>query len=193
MKNFNLCSVTWSPVPVVRAPVTRAKKQIIIESEPSNHTPAICVPITRCKKEGVQTSERSNETVQKTPRTSNMPTLQHFIDAAYQKELKMFHESQKQLSVGDAVMARMRGYLPWPGRIQSIGSNNKTMSCYFYGTYNSGPVGSKNIMPFDFARETIRLVAIRSPNGYVKGVQEMEIEHGVPDAMSCLSEYNSIN
>lgn len=104
----------------------------------------------------------------------------------------MFHESGKQLSVGDAVVVRMRGFLPWPGRVQSIGPNNKTVNCYFFGTHNSGPVGSKNIMTFDGAKETIRLVALRSPKDYVKGVKEMEIERGVPEEMSCLNEFKSL-
>lgn len=105
----------------------------------------------------------------------------------------MFHDSGKQLSVGDAVMARMRGFLPWPALVQSIGSNNKTVTCYFFGTCNSGPVGSKNIIPFGEAREIIRLVALRSPKRYIKGVKEIEIVHGVPPEMSCLNELNSLN
>lgn len=105
----------------------------------------------------------------------------------------MFHESGKQLSVGDAVIARMRGFHPWPGRIQSIMPKSKRINCYFFGTHNTGPVGSKNIMPFDGARETIRLVVLRSPKGYVKGVKEIEIEYGVPEELSCLNEFKSIN
>lgn len=171
-KNLNLCSVTQAliiPVPAIRAPATRAKK------------------------EGIKANEQSKKAVQKSNRTSNMPTLQQFIEAAYKKELNIFHESRKQLSVGDAVIARMRGFLPWPGRIQSIGPNNNTIYCYFFGTHDSGPVGSKNIIPFHGARETIRLVALRSPKKYVKGVKEVEVEYGVPEEMSCLNELKSIN
>lgn len=133
-----------------------------------------------------------NEPVEKFNRTMNVPTLQHFIDAAFQKELKIFHESGEQLKVGDAVLARMKGYLPWPGRIQRITSNNKSINCYFFGTHNSGSVGSKNIIPFTSAVETVRLVCLRSPNHYIKGVKEIEIEYGVPDDLSCMNELKSI-
>lgn len=121
-----------------------------------------------------------------------MPTLQHFIDAAYQKELREFHESEIQLKIGDPVVARMKGYLPWPGRIENFSSNNKTINCFFYGTHNTGAVGSKSVMPFSFAVETVRLVCIRSPNQYIKGVKEIEVEHGVPEELSCLTDLKAI-
>lgn len=122
-----------------------------------------------------------------------MPTLLQLIDAAYQKELKTFHESEQQLKVGDAVVARMKGYLPWPGRIQRFTSNNKIVNCYFFGTHNSGPVGSKNIIPFSFAPETVRLACLRSAVGYNKGIKEIEMECGVPNELSCLNSNNQIS
>lgn len=150
------------------------------------------MPTVRAKKSGIDASVCSNKTAKKSARTLNVPTLQHFIEAAYQKELKFFHESGKQLQIGDAVVARMKGYLPWPGRVESFTSNNKSINCYFFGTHNTGPVGSKNIMPFTSAIETIRLVCLRSPTGYIKGIQEIEIESGVPEEMSCINELKSI-
>lgn len=150
------------------------------------------MPTLQAEAPGKNASKRLKKSVQKHTRTSNLPTLQHFIDTAYQKELKIFHESGKQLQVGDAVIARMKGYAPWPGRIQSVSSNNKIMNCYFFGTHNSGPVGSKNIMPFSLAVETVRLVCLRSPKMYIKGVREIEIVYGVPEELSCLNELKSI-
>lgn len=124
------------------------------------------------------------------------PTLQNLIDDAYDKELKQFHEKKQTLNVNDAVVARMKGHLPWPGRIQYFKSNNKIINCYFFGTHNSGPVGSKNVMPYSFARETVRLASLRSnghTNGYTKGVQELELEYGVHASLSYLKELNAIN
>lgn len=143
------------------------------------------------EKPSTDTSIQVHEPVQKLKRTLNVPTLQHFIDTAFLKELKLFHESGKQFKVGDAVLARMKGYLPWPGRIQRI-TSNKIINCYFYGTHNSGPVGAKNIIPFSSAFETVRLVCLRSPNHYIKGVHEIEVEYGVPDELSCMNELKSI-
>lgn len=195
-------TVTRAPVPAIRALITRAEKEAIIESEPSNHAPAISAPATRAKKEVVAKCEHSNHSaairkpvtrVKMEGKSSNLPTLTHFIDTAYKNELKRFHESDEQLNVGDAVIARMRGFLPWPARVQSFAPNNKMINCYFYGTHNFGLIGKKNIMPFPCARETVRLVCLRSPNGYIKGVKEIEIEHDVPEGLSCLNELKSIN
>lgn len=138
-------------------------------------------------------SDKPEVDVKKSFRTQNVPTLQHFIDATFQKQLKIFHESGKQLNVGDAVVARMKGYLPWPGRVENFTSNNKTVNCYFFGTHDSGLVGSKNIIPFSFALETVRLVCLRSPNRYIKGVMEIEMACGVPDELSCMNELKSTN
>lgn len=62
-KNFNLCSFTGAlvvPIPAIPAPTIHA-------------------PATRAKKEGNKANEQSKEAVQKSNRTSKMPTLQHFI------------------------------------------------------------------------------------------------------------------
>lgn len=129
----------------------------------------------------VQAEIHKKKTLQKSTPTSKTPTLKDLIDAAYEKELQMFHESKQQLNAGDAVLARMKGFLPWPGRVESFTSNNKMIRCYFFGTHNSGPVGSKNIVPFSLGRETVRLVCLRSPDAYIKGVKEVELECGIPD------------
>lgn len=189
--NRIFCSVTQAPTiraPAIRAPAKRAKMKGIEASEQSNYTPT-----TQTKEKDIEACVQSNKIVKESIRTSNMPTLQWFIDTAYQKELKKYHESGKELSVGDTVMARMRGFLPWPSRVHSIGPNKKTITCYFFGTHNSGTVGSKNIMPFDCAIETVRFVSLRAPSGYIKGVKEIEFERGVPEEMSCLNVFKFIN
>lgn len=82
--------------------------------------------------------------------------------------------------------------MPWPARIQNIGKNNKTINVYFFGTGERGTVGSKSIIPFSRARETIRLMCLRSPKQYIKAVKEIEKAYGVPKALSCLIKLNSI-
>lgn len=140
----------------------------------------------------VGSGEKLEKSAKNPNKTFNLPTLQHFIDTAFQNELQVFLKSGKQLKIGDAVLARMRGFQPWPGRVQSFTSNHKTINCFFFGTHNSGPVGSKNVIPFHYAPETVRLVCLKSPNNYIKGVKEIEIECGVPAELSCLNEFKII-
>lgn len=72
-----------------------------------------------------------NKIVQKTKQKLKVPTIKDLIDAAFQNELGKFYESKQHLKVGDAVVARMKGFLPWPGRIESFSSNNKIINCFF--------------------------------------------------------------
>lgn len=125
-------------------------------------------------------------------RSYNMPTIQQFITASFENQLQIYHKSGIQPKVGDAVLARMRGYDPWPARIIGLKNKNKNVECYFYGAHNSGSVGSKNIIPFVDAFETVRLVCLRNPKNFVKGIQEIEIEFGVPTELSCLKEFDAI-
>lgn len=145
-------------------------------------------PTVQEKKASVSTNTHEK----KSTRKLKTPTLKDLVDAAFETELNVFHESKLSLEIGDAVLARMRGYMPWPGRVESFSSNNKIINCFFFGTNNAGPVGSKNIVPFSLAHETVRLVCSRPPNAYVKGVKEIESECGVPAELSCLKEFKSI-
>lgn len=140
----------------------------------------------------VQAEIHEKKTLQKSTRTKKPPTLKDFIDAAFERELRVFHESDDKLNVGDAVLARMKGFLPWPGCVEGFASNNKMVRIYFFGTHNSGPVGSKNIVPFSVGRETVRLVCLRPPDLYTKGVKEIEIKIGIPDKSSCQNKLKSI-
>lgn len=86
----------------------------------------------------------------------------------------------------------MKGYAPWPGRVLNFTSNKKMVKCFFFGTHNEGPVGSKNIVPYQFARESVRLVLLRSPAFYSKGIKELEIEYSVPADLSRLNGLDAI-
>lgn len=137
-------------------------------------------------------AEKVNKTDQKSTRPVKTPKLKDLIDAKFEKEFQKFIESKQQLQIGDIVMARMKGYPPWPGRVENFSSNTKIVTCFFFGTHNCGPVGSKNIIPFILASETARLVCLRPPNAYIKAVKEIEYRNGVPEESSCLNTLKSI-
>lgn len=93
---------------------------------------------------------------------------------------------------GQAVLAKMVGYCPWPARITGFTKNRLRINCYFYGTMNNGTVDVNKTIPFQNAREVIRLINIRSPKFFAKGVKELETEQGVPPEISALRETESL-
>lgn len=122
----------------------------------------------------------------------NLRTIDQFITTTFVKQLKTFHESEFELKIGDAILARMTGFKPWPSKILGFKNNSKIIECYFFGTNNKGPVGSKNVIPFADAFDTIRLVCLLNLPSYAKGIREIEYEFGVPNELSCLRENNAI-
>lgn len=150
------------------------------------------MPAVQEKTSSIDANAIQKKPLQKSIQTSKTPTLKYLIDSAFQTQLKLFNESKQPLAVGDAVLARMKGFLPWPARIDNFASNNKIINCYFYGTNNSGPVGSKNVLPYVLARETVRLACLRSQDKYIKGVKEIEVAFNVPDELSYLKECKAL-
>lgn len=125
-------------------------------------------------------------------RTFNMPSIQKYIAIAFEKQLEIFRQKEMQLKKGDAILAKMRGYDPWPARILDFTNNKKTIKCYFFGTHNTGSIGIRNAIPFADALETIRLICLRNSIGFVKGIMEIETEYGVPKDLSSLKECEAI-
>lgn len=125
-------------------------------------------------------------------RTFNMPTINQFITSSFENQLQHFHNGGTGLKIGDIIIARMRGYSPWPAKIEKFSANKKSFNCYFYGTHNSGPISTKNAIPFADAYPTIRLICLKSPPCFIKGIKEIETEYGIPSELSCLREINSI-
>lgn len=97
-----------------------------------------------------------------------------------------------QLEIDDFVLARMRGYGPWPAKIISFTKDKRRARCYFYGSNDNGSVEVKEIIPFKSGFDTIRLIKIRKPTNFIKGVQEVEILNGIPKHLSSLRDELSI-
>lgn len=126
-------------------------------------------------------------------RSMNMPSIQQFIDRTFEHQLSIFHKSGTELKKGNLILAKMKGYDPWPARIIEL--NKCNMKCYFYGANNTGSVGRKHVIPFADAFETVRLICVgrkRHHIEFVKGIREIEILCGIPKQRSCLREFESI-
>lgn len=119
-------------------------------------------------------------------------TLQQAIDRTFKTEAKNFAMSGTKFQIGDAVFAKFSGYCAWPSRCDGFTKNERRMKCYFYGTHNTGSVDICDVIPFQNAFEVTRLINLRNPRDFAKGVKEIEIEHGVPDELSALREAKAI-
>lgn len=125
-------------------------------------------------------------------KSASVPTLQKLIDTQFTNALTQFARSSRSFKVNDYVLARMRGYPPWPARIVNFTKNGQTMKCYFFGSDNNGSVDYRKAIPFEDAYEVIRLIKIRNPNEFVKGVRELEMKIGIPDILSSVRDVEQI-
>lgn len=125
--------------------------------------------------------------------TSNLRTIQQYIDVEFKNQLQSFKESKMQLKIGDMVLAKMSGYSPWPARVLKFTADKKKIVCYFHGEHNTGSVGVRHVIPFANAHETVRLICLKNPKHFNKAVREIEIECGVPEGQSCLKEIMCIS
>lgn len=135
---------------------------------------------------------KPKKTSVKVHRTYNMPTLGNFVETAFKEQLRIYHNDGKQLEIGDLILARMKGFSPWPGRCTGFTNKNKMIKCYFFGTHNIGLVGAKNAIPFMNSFEIVRLISLTKPCMFAKGVREIEIECKIPEQYSCLKELEFI-
>lgn len=128
----------------------------------------------------------------KKSKVDSTQTLTTAINNTFKIALKEVENSKTKFFVGDYVLARMKGYSPWPGKVKYFTKDKKRASIFFYGTQNNGSVDLNQMVKFSNGFDTIRLVHLRRLQDFEKGVKEIEREHGIPDHLSSLRETESI-
>lgn len=126
------------------------------------------------------------------PKFSTVKSLNQLIEGAWRSNKKGFLHSERLLKVDDIVIAKMRGYPPWPGQLASFTKNKKRASVYFFGTHNTGSVDVTEIVPIEFCHEVIRLLLLRKMGEFYKAVAETEVLLKVPDNLSLLKEVEAL-
>lgn len=111
-------------------------------------------------------------------------TLNQLIKDEWNQCKKIKKGEINELHEGDYVMAKMRTFAPWPAKITSFTKNKKSATVYFYGSHNSGSVLTEEIVRFSSSQTLIRLLLIRNPNDFKKGVVEVELENHIPPELS---------
>lgn len=119
-------------------------------------------------------------------------TLQNLIDSTFKNAAKKFENSGGKIEKGDAILAKMSGYCAWPAHVDGFTQNRRRIKCFFYGSHNIGSVDINQVIPFKEAFALIRLINLRNPRDFAKGVREIELKYGVPDELSALREIEAI-
>lgn len=123
---------------------------------------------------------------------ATVATLQNVIDSTFRQLTKAFENSGEKFTVGDEILGKMAGYCAWPARIEQFTQNGRRMKCYFYGSHNTGTVSVNQAIPFKDGISIIRLINIRNPRDFSKGVREVELQNGIPEELSALRELSAI-
>lgn len=111
---------------------------------------------------------------------NNVKSLNDLIDAAWRKVKK--ENRNNEIHVGDIVLGKMKGFKPWPARVESFTKTKTSSTLYFFGTHNRGPVAVSELVAFNSTHEVIRLMLLRiGLEGYHKGIIEAEKILGVPE------------
>lgn len=119
-------------------------------------------------------------------------SLNCHINDAWRSSKKIFLDSKRSVQVNDIIMAKMKTYSAWPGRLSSFTKNNKRASVHFFGTNNIGSVDVIEIVPFELCHDVIKLLLLRKMGQFHKAVLETEAILKVPDNLSLLKEVEAL-
>lgn len=133
------------------------------------------------------------EKEQKTRAAAKAPrTLTQFINSSWIESKKNFQQSAQPIQIGDIVMAKMRTFSAWPGKVTSFTKDKKRAHIYFFGTNNAGSVEVNEIVPFHRCQNAIKLLLLRPVSLFHKGILEIETLFNVPIENSLLNECKSL-
>lgn len=125
--------------------------------------------------------------------TSAAPkTLNNFINCSWRECKREFHQSGQSIKTNDIVMAKMRTFSAWPGRLTGYTKDKKRAHIRFFGTHDVGSVDIKEIVPFNQCQSVIKLLLVRQVGPFHKGILEIEAILNIPPEKSLLNEYKSL-
>lgn len=123
----------------------------------------------------------------------NPRPLHSLISSEWTKCKRNFKTTDKNVKIGDIVMAKMATFNAWPSRIVDFTtSKKKKANVYFFGDGRNGLVELAEIIPFTDCHELIRLIATRKVSTFHKGIAEVERLLGVPAELSLLNPVSSL-
>lgn len=125
------------------------------------------------------------------PGKVNQPkTLNELIESTWRK--CKADNNNDELSEGQVVLAKMKGYTPWPGVIEKFTVNKKRAKIRFFGTHNVGSVETKESVRMEMSNDVIRLLLLRSLDSFCRGIREAEEMLGIDEKHSVTREQRAL-
>lgn len=121
------------------------------------------------------------------PLKTTVKSLNQLIDIEWRSTK---YANRDEIQLNQIVLAKMRGYSPWPGSVQGFTKNKKRAHLYFFGTNNTGSVDVAEIVHFEKSIEVVRLLLLRPLNGFLKAVLEAERILGIDERLSITQYLN---
>lgn len=90
-------------------------------------------------------------------------------------------------AVSTVVLAKMKGWSPWPSKLVSISSGRALV--YFFGTDNHGHVPVADVLSFKKLDFIVKLLIAANIKQYRKAVREAELCMGIPIQYSVLNSF----
>lgn len=125
-------------------------------------------------------------------RAVSAKTLNSIISDTWKLCKKNFSGLNEPANIGDIVMAKLKTFSAWPGRVQGFTKDKKRAQIYFFGTDNTGSVNVNEIVAFAQSESVIRLLLLRMTGPFHKGILEVESILGVTHEFSLLRERNAL-
>lgn len=118
-------------------------------------------------------------------------TLNQLIDLSWRK-CKAENKNYK-FKEGEIVLAKMRGWTPWPCVIEKFTANRKSVRVFFFGTGQTGSVELKESVSMEKSTDVIRLLLLRSLDFFRRGICEAEKVLGIDEKNSLTREHAQID
>lgn len=131
------------------------------------------------------------QTMCSVPTASQVNTLSQLINIAWRK-CKTDNKGA-ELTIGQVVLSKMKGYSPWPGTVRGFTKNKKRVQILFFGTNNNGSDDVGETVSLELCHEVIRLLLLRPLPSFSKGIREAEVFLGIPDDQSITNQPEQLN
>lgn len=130
-------------------------------------------------------------TVDRPVKLNRPKTLNQLIEMSWRK--CKTENTNDELKEGQVILAKMRGWSPWPCIIEKFTANRKRAKVHFFGTNQTGTIEIKESVRMEKANEIIKLLLLRSLDFFWRGIREAEGVLGISEEHSVTREQQALH